>query len=287
MHDLIGNLKSALIYTLILISLFFGSCANNAKPIAATNKVAAIAADTPVVAKVFPGSHIVYDTSKRYIYITLDDGPQNGTMTCFHVLNNLHAKASFFLIGVQVYGDKERKKIDSIRNNYPEFLIANHSYTHANYNHYKSYYSNTDSALRDINKAQASMHIPLKIVRTPGNDSWAINGRVISPGLTRKLSHALDSSGYKVVGWDVEWRFKNHGGSIPVESAETMVKEVEEMFNSKSNFTHNHVVILAHDRMFQKPQYTDSLNKFIAMLQKDPRNVFETIDHYPGIQNNK
>jgi hypothetical protein len=29
----------------------------------------------------------------------------------------------------------------------------------------------------------------------------------------------------------------------------------------------------------------DSLKAFIAILKKDPRNVFETIDHYPLVQN--
>jgi hypothetical protein len=46
-------------------------------------------------------------------------------------------------------------------------------------------------------------------------------------------------------------------------------------------------VILAHDRMFAKAQYADSLNKFIATLKQDPRNVFETLDHYPLVQQNK
>ena len=131
------------------------------------------------------------------------------------------------------------------------------------------------------------MKVPLKIMRTPGNNSWGINGRVRAPALTKKLTHALDSIGYKVVGWDVEWRFKNAGGCRPVQSTENMVRQVEAMFNSKNAFVHNHVVLLAHDRMFQKDQYADSLSKFIETLQKDPRNVFETIDHYPGIQNNK
>ena len=285
MNNLDGYCKKSLLYTFIFLSFFFGGCANNqAKPIALNNKMAV---DTPVVIRVSPGTPIVYDSTKRYIYITLDDGPQNGTMNCFHVLSRLNAKASFFMIGTQVDTEKQRRKLDSIRNSYPLFLLANHSYTHANYNHYKAFYSNTDSAVRDINKAQSSMKVPLKIMRTPGNNSWGINGRVRAPALTKKLTHALDSIGYKVVGWDVEWHFKNAGGCRPVENTENMVRQVEAMFNSKNVFVHNHVVLLAHDRMFQKDQYADSLSKFIETLQKDPRNVFETIDHYPGIQNNK
>jgi hypothetical protein len=36
--------------------------------------------------------------------------------------------------------------------------------------------------------------------------------------------------------------------------------------------------------MFGTPQYADSLKKFVATLKSDPRNVFETIDHYPLVQ---
>ena len=43
----------------------------------------------------------------------------------------------------------------------------------------------------------------------------------------------------------------------------------------------NAIVILSHDRLFGTQQYADSLAKFITLLKQDPRNVFETIDHYP------
>ena len=44
------------------------------------------------------------------------------------------------------------------------------------------------------------------------------------------------------------------------------------------------VVILSHDRLFEKKQFADSLTRFIDLLKADKRNVFETIDHYPTIQ---
>ena len=49
----------------------------------------------------------------------------------------------------------------------------------------------------------------------------------------------------------------------------------------------NAIVILSHDRLFEKKQFADSLRQFISLLKQDPRNVFETIDHYPSIQKNK
>jgi hypothetical protein len=63
-----------------------------------------------------------------------------------------------------------------------------------------------------------------------------------------------------------------------------MAKEVNDMFNDALTVAPNGIVILAHDRMFAKPQYADSLTRFIEILKQDPRNVFETIDHYPLIK---
>ncbi|MEO6582709.1 MAG: polysaccharide deacetylase family protein [Ferruginibacter sp.] len=229
-----------------------------------------------------------YDSTKRYIYLTLDDGPQPGTMNCYRILKDQGVKTSFFMIGVQLYDKEQKDKKDSILHGYPEFLLCNHSYTHANFNHYKSFYNNPDSAFRDVIKAEEKLEVPVKIFRTPGNNSWAVNGKMRAGKLTRILCTKLDSAGYKIAGWDVEWRFKNENGCIPVQSAASFINEVKSALNNDQNFASGHLVILAHDRMFAKQQYADSLNKFIAALKADPRNVFETIDHYPAfLLNNK
>ena len=231
------------------------------------------------------GSTISYDTGKRYIYITLDDGPQHGTMNCFHLLQKLDVKASFFMIGVQGMEKKSRTKVDSIRSAYPQFLLCNHTYTHAYFSKDKLFCGKPDSALKDLAAAQDSLRISLKIFRTPANNSWAINGRYRSPNLTSAFCKVAGSAGYKAIGWDVVWNFK--GGATPVQSTNEMIREVNAAFEHHQEFTRNHVVVLAHDRMFDKPQYADSLYKFIATLKQDPRNVFETIDHYPGVAFNK
>lgn len=241
--------------------------------------------DSLPTSKETPGNSISYDTGKRYIYITLDDGPQHGTMKCYHILRSLGVKASFFMIGIQGMEKRARLNVDTIRNAYPQFLLCNHTYTHAYHNKYKLFYGKPDSALADLAAAQDSLRVPLKIFRTPANNSWAIGGKYRSPQLTRAFCQAADSVGYKAIGWDVVWNFKN--GATPIQSTTEMVREVNLAFDHHEAFTRNHVVVLAHDRMFEKSQYADSLYKFIALLRQDPRNVFETIDHYPGVAFNK
>src|SRR4051812_19896806 len=132
-------------------------------------------------AKFSPASSYTYDSTKKYVYFTFDDGPQRGTANCFHIVRELGVKASFFMIGVQIDSKNLQKRVDSIRDSYPQILLCNHSFTHGNFNHYRSYYNNPDSAERDVIKAQTKMDVPFKIFRTPANNSWDINGRIRAP----------------------------------------------------------------------------------------------------------
>jgi len=237
-------------------------------------------------AKAVPGTPIKYDSSKRYIFLTWDDGPQPpGTNICRRIFKEQGVKATFFVVGFNASTPSRLRLVDSLRESYPEFLIANHSYSHA-FNKYASFYAHPDSAVRDFLHNEKLLNVPVKIIRLPGNTSWVGKGEMKGPKSTMPVCKLLDSMGYKVIGWDIEWRFVNkpHIGSTPVQSVDEMVREINDRFDGDLNNEANSVVILAHDRMFEKAQYADSLTKFVATLKSDPRNVFETIDHYPLVQ---
>ncbi len=241
-----------------------------------------------VAAKPQPGSVIKLDSSKRYIYLTWDDSPQPpGTVACKAVFKQQGVKATFFSVGMNQVGPFKKRIIDSLRNDYPEFLMANHSFSHANINgkdNYKLFYKQTDNAIQDLLKNEKELNVGVKIIRLPGMNAWVANGKIQGPKSTLAVCKALDSMGYKVIGWDIEWeQFKG----APKESVDAMLKKVNEKFESGYTYEQNALVILSHDRLFGKPQYTDSLNRFITELKKDPRNVFETIDHYPSVMRKK
>jgi len=224
----------------------------------------------------------VYDSTKKYIYLTFDDGPQPGTMECYHTIQQLGVKATFFMVGMHEWDSFLKGIVDTINNDYPAILLANHSFTHAFRDKYKFFYTHPHAALADFIKAQDSLHVPYKIVRLPGNSSWVRNGVIRSSRLTRPVSVLLDSAGYKVMGWDVEWNFKPEpGGAKPVQNVETMVKLVENTLQKNECYKKNNIVLLAHDRMFHTPAYTDSLYKFVSVLKQNPHYVFETVDKYP------
>ena len=72
------------------------------------------------------------DTLHWYVYLTFDDGPQHGTSNCIQVCKAEQAKASFFMVGLHAEKwEAGRLHMDTIRQNQPQFLLANHSYSHA------------------------------------------------------------------------------------------------------------------------------------------------------------
>lgn len=245
-------------------------------------KDSAISIKPPVIDK-FAWHPLVYDSTKQYIYLSFDDGPQHGTVTCFDLLRKEGVKASFFMVGLQAAQKTDGKHIVSmIRESYPQILLANHSYTHAS-DKYVFFYHHPLMAEKDFFKAQDSLQVPYKIIRLPGNSAWAESGKIRASGLVKPVTQLLDSAGYDVIGWDVEWNF-NHKNARPIQSPEKLAQQVDSAFAKNRTHIRNHLVILSHDRMFQRPGDAGSLAKFIAILKKNPRYVFETVDHYPGVK---
>ncbi|MGM5630757.1 polysaccharide deacetylase family protein [Apibacter raozihei] len=219
------------------------------------------------------------DSSKYYIYFTLDDGPQPGTRICKNILKENNVRATFFMVGAHNEGKERNDLVDSI-NNDQLFIVSNHSNTHA-HNKYALFYSKPTSSFQDFITAENKLNIKHKIARLPGRNTWAIGNKVKGEPSAFAVAKKLDSAGYKVYGWDLEWRFIH--GNIPLESASQMVKNVESKLKSGKTFMPKSIVILVHDRMFQRPQYADSLRKFITALKQNDKYIFETLDKYPTL----
>jgi peptidoglycan/xylan/chitin deacetylase (PgdA/CDA1 family) len=266
------------------------NCNNTTTPQNSTkaDSAAAVTAAPDTVKKVvkFESAPIVIDTNKRYIFLTWDDGPQPpGSTNCFNIFRQLGVKASFFTIANHVEGRERQNLIDTIRSSYPQYLLVNHSKSHAFNDHYQYFYHHPHDALLDFIACQQQLAIPFKIVRLPGNSAWVRTGEVAAAPLVKPVCLLLDSAGYNVIGWDEEWGFKtvNHE-SVPVQGAQTMARMIDRDFTEHHLHSRNTLVLLAHDRMFAHANYADSLYKCLSILKKDPRYVFETIDHYPGLK---
>jgi len=285
-------IKTTLMYFLILFTFIFYACnyqenlANKKQNTATTlSKDSIEKTEKPFVDSnilKFKRKTFTYDSTKTYIYLTFDDGPSHGTETCFNICKSENIKATFFMIGVNVL-DKWGKLLgQKVKEAYPQILLANHSYTHTN-ERYKYFYEHPDMAEKDFYKAQDSLQVPYKIIRLPGNSAWVDKGGVRQASkLVKTVCHRLDSAGYNVIGWDVEWNFTRKE-SYPVQTPTTLASQVNYAAQGHSH-TPNHVVILTHDRMFRTPAFSDSLIKFIKIIKSNPNYVLETIDNYPNLK---
>ena len=129
----------------------------------------------------------------------------------------------------------------------------------------------TDSTLNDFLRNEKDLNIQVKIIRLPGNNTWASNGVITGQKAENPLIVKLDKMGYKIVGWDIEWGQLGKQ-KAPKESAVEMVKKVTQKFEEGSTNQSNAIVILSHDRLFEKKQFADSLAKFISILKQEKRN---------------
>ena len=230
-----------------------------------------------------PEQAFVADSNKLYVYLTFDDGPQPGTSNCYNICKAEGIKATFFMVALHQQRKRDgRQLVSMIRDAYPQFLLANHSFDHT-MEHYKYFYQHPDMAFDNFMRAQDSLAVPKKIIRLPGNSGWVLQNQVKTSHLVNAVANRLDSAGYNVIGWDLEWNF-NHKDARPVQSPEKLAAEVDSAFSRHNEHIRNNVVILSHDRMFQRSADSASLVKFIQIIKKNPKYVLETVDHYPGIK---
>jgi peptidoglycan/xylan/chitin deacetylase (PgdA/CDA1 family) len=229
------------------------SCNNNPS----ADKKAADSAKNASSAAV-PGSPIKYDSSKRYVFLTWDDSPQPpGTINTRNVFKAEGVKATFFAVGFNQVGPQKRRLIDSIRSAYPQFLLANHSFSHGFRDQYAKFYSPamTDSAYNDFMHNEELLKIPVKIIRLPGNNTWAFNGVVDGQKSDNAVVKKLAAAGYSIVGWDLEWR-QQAKMKAPEQSVDEMIKIINQKFDDEATYQPNAIVILSHDRLFERKEYS-------------------------------
>lgn len=225
----------------------------------------------------------IQDSLLKHIYISFDDGPILGTSNCIDICTRHQLAATFFEVGLHQSRNKEGQKLyQEILQNENLFAICNHSFSHA-YGKYVPFYHQPKEALADFLKAKELLQPKNNIVRLPGNNAWNTKEVKRASGLVRPLVHQLDSAGFTIIGWDMEWRFNKKGK--PVQSPEALVALVDSLLKLNQTVTKNHLVILMHDHMFRAAADSTKLDKMIALLKQNPHYRFEKLTQYPGLKN--
>jgi len=222
------------------------------------------------------------DSNTKYLYLSFDDGPLFGTSACISICENENVQATFFQIGLHQSRSNWGKKLYNRILSRPDlFLLSNHSFTHT-HGKYVQFYNQPDAALADFIYAADVLATTNNIVRLPGNNGWRTDSIQFSSKMVRPLLRKLDSAGFNVVGWDIEWNYTKRGR--PIQSAAHMAMMVDSMFAQKANKTRNHLVVLMHDHMFRNEADSAQLLEFIQLLKSGNQYQFARLDAYPGLK---
>jgi hypothetical protein len=234
------------------------------------------------VAKIFPKINNKNTASeKRVIYLTFDDGPNQGTENLLKILNKRNVCATAFIVGKHVYGSKKQKHDLELLIKDSLVETANHSFTHA-HNKYSDFYKNPEAVLNDFNIMKDSLKLYDKIARTPGRNIWRLNNiNVTDLKSSTEAANKLKQAGYKIVGWDLEW--KPTDKMVLKGKHEEMLKKVDSIFFNDLEKTSRHLVFLTHDQYLTDADSVNELDLFIEKLQKSNRFIFKKISEYPAI----
>ena len=215
----------------------------------------------------------------KHVYLTFDDGPLVGSGALDSIARKKQIKINAFLVGRHAdFGKARQRDLERFLNN-PLVACYNHSYTHG-FNKFAKFYSNAETAYMDFVKNQDKLGIQDKIARLPGRNIWMYNDyRKIDLQNGASTAQMLFDNGYKIYGWDVEWRIQSVTGN-PVQSLESVYHRMRNMLNNKSTVVPNNIVLLMHDDMFQTKKGARLLSNLIDSLKKE-NYQFEFMTDYP------
>lgn len=218
-------------------------------------------------------------TPQKYIYLTIDDAPLNGSDYIDSIIATAKVKTNIFLVGNSIDGSHRFRKYHQQMKENPYIAIYNHSYSHAN-NKYVKYYQNPTDVLNDFEKNRTDFNITHKIARLPGRNLWQIGERKKNYKQTGATSaELLAQHGYQVFGWDIEWKY-NAKDYTPKQTIEQLIDEIEMLHKNSGSFTPNHIILLVHNQMFAKANDHNDLAKLIGEL-KACNYTFEYLSAYP------
>ncbi|MFV0604739.1 MAG: polysaccharide deacetylase family protein [Niabella sp.] len=277
--------KNMVFNTLSLFIIYsFTACSwqETKMPIPAAKKLALIKVHTPQINQ---SQQTTTTSKKKKIYLTFDDGPNNGTSNVINIIQEEQVPVTFFLVGAHSEGSVAQKELMEQLKNVRSSVLCNHSYSHAG-NQYEKFYSHPELVVNDFKKAQLVMNLTNNIARCPGRNAWRIDSSITITDI-KKSKQAIDSihkNGFTVMGWDVEWHF-DHQKMRTIQSPEKMVAEIDSIIQKKKTRYDDNVILLAHDQSFQKPEDSLALHKFIKLLKSRNEYELDIVTNYPLVIN--
>lgn len=224
-------------------------------------------------------------SNKRNIYLTFDDGPNKGTENLLKVINRRKVPVTAFVVGKHVYGSKSQMEdFESLLND-TLIELANHSYSHAG-NKYSKFYKDSEVVLLDFNQCRDSLNFKNNYTRLPGRNIWrTADISVTDIKSSDSAANHLFKSGYKIIGWDLEW--KPDGKMALKGTHQEMMKKIDSVFFNDLEKTSRNLIFLTHDQYLRDDDSVKELELFIKKLQDSGRFEFKKLSAYPGIGKNQ
>ncbi|MEO7310001.1 MAG: polysaccharide deacetylase family protein [Chitinophagaceae bacterium] len=230
--------------------------------------------------KIWKAQFIDPDTvGKRTLYLSFDDGPNKGTHTVVNILKEEQVPATFFLIGLHVKEMPAAKTMMPVLRSMPNLVLCNHSFTHAYFNHFEAFYADLPGSENDFARCRDTVHFSNNIVRAPGNNIWRTPS--FSQNTFARYDSAADNirdSGFMIVGWDAEWRYR---GTKLVQSVDQMEKDIDNLYAKNRNHYPNHCVLLMHDLIFADAADSASLHELIHRFKANPLYRLDVVTNHP------
>ena len=222
---------------------------------------------------------------KKKIYLTFDDGPNKGTSNVLDIVQDEAIPVSFFIVGEHVFASANQSVTWDSLKIARQIELCNHSYSHAWHNKFEKFYQSPDSVVSDFERAQDSLGLTNNIVRTPGRNTWRIDSLQYTD--LKKSKAAVDSlqkAGFIVMGWDLEWHY-DHKELTVKNSADELIKQIDSVFTNKKTKSPEHLVLLAHDQVYQKSKDSAELRLLIQKLKLKKEYELSLVSNYPGTAN--
>ncbi len=218
---------------------------------------------------------------KKKLYITFDDGPNKGTKNVMRIVQDEGVPVSFFVVGEHVFASPTQTKLWDSLKIMEQIAICNHSYSHA-HSRYERYYAEPDSVVSDFKRTHDSLRLTNTIARTPGRNIWRIDTLQFTDlKRSKAAADSLQKAGFVLMGWDLEWHFNHKTMSVST-PAETMLNQIDSIFEHKQTKKEDHLVLLAHDQVYQKSEDSFQLRQFFQLLKKKEDYEFTLVNYYPG-----
>ena len=190
--------------------------------------------------------------SKKYAYLTFDDGPSKNTPKILDFLKANHIKATFFVVG-----DPNRMEI------YKRIVDEGHTLgVHSNTHIYREIYKSIDNFTKDIDELshllEKATGVKPSVLRFPGGSNNSLSKKYSGYDIMAEIIPKVKKEGYAYFDWNVDSGDAQKANQDAKIIANTVLNQARDK---------DYAIILMHDAA-AKATTADALPAIVEGLRK-------------------